>query len=115
MITDMFTTFKRQTRSTTTSDYGGDKETYVDGASFQACAAQNNAFTSLEMWIAEQKGAKAVFSIITVSDSLTHNEIIKRVSDGALFRITSDSVGCVAPSIASIAYQQATAERVDTP
>jgi hypothetical protein len=111
MITDMFTTFKRQTKSTSSSDYGGKNPAYTDGASFNACAAQN---TSNEMKIAEQNGAKTLYDIITVDTLLVKDELIKRVSDSAIFRVTSDSVGCVAPTLASIAYKQATAERVVT-
>jgi len=109
MITDMFESFKMVTVKSTPSDFGGTTETYTDGDAFTAGVAVNQ---SLEMKIAEQNGVKTVYDIITLGTQLTHGDLIKRVSDSAIFRITSDSAGCVAPTLASIAYKQASAERV---
>lgn len=111
MITDMLVACKRQSKSSASSDYGGKNDAYSDGATIQCGIYQRQ---QVEIDVAGQRSLKTVYDVVTVDTVLATGELIKRTSDSAVFRITSASVGCAAPGLASIAYKQAAAEKVTT-
>jgi head-tail adaptor len=107
VITDFFESFKKQTKTETTSPLGGVVETWVDGATFLAGIAANN---SREMQVAYRNGLAVQYTIVTESTVLVQDERVKRVADGKVFRITSNNTEFATPAIASVQYRQATAE-----
>lgn len=60
--------------------------------------------SSNEMLIAEQQGARTIYTITTAS-SIYYNSYIRRVRDGQLFKIVTDAVH-------GMGFYQAKAERV---
>ena len=93
--------------------YGGYKPTYTDGVSFKAAIAKN---ASPEQQVAEQQGVAESFTVV-VSDrfSLDYHDVFKRVSDGAIFRVTSRTQDSTAHPASTVRIAKVTAERWELP
>ena len=92
---------------------GGFETVYVEGAPFQAAATKD---TSTEAKIAEKDGFTAVYTILTKrAINLPFNKIVKRVSDGFYFRITSEGADGATPSSAGLDIREVTAEKWEKP
>ncbi len=90
---------------------GGQSLEYADLKIFSAGLMLN---TSREISPVEQIGLKSSYTIILETGLiLRQNDRIRRVSDGAVFRITTDSTDVVTPKISRIQFSQAGVERVD--
>ena len=64
--------------------------------------------------IAEKQGVTALYTITTRKNiNLQYHEIIKRVRDGKLFRITSDGDDNATPGSAGLNMRQVSAEEID--
>lgn len=87
---------------------GGYKTTWTDGVPFKAAIVRD---TSTEARIAEAAGTVDVYTI-TVSRSvhLKYHDVIKRLSDGKTFRITSDNADVKTPACTALDIAQSTAE-----
>lgn len=83
---------------------------YVDGAAFRGGISTLN---SSEAKIAYQDGRRVIYSIITrKSIALDQNDLVKRKSDGQVFRITSAARDMSTPNKAREQFYQVTAEAV---
>lgn len=90
--------------------FGGVLYVYTEGASFKGGAVANN---TTEMRIAQQSGAKALYTLVVDRKIvLDRDQIIRRVSDKADFRIVSPTMDMTAPAHAENQFSQATMERV---
>lgn len=88
---------------------GGFITNWQDGAEFDAAIV---ADTSTLAKIAEKQGVTSTYTVTTNKNVvLKYPDVIKRLSDGQIFRITSDGNDKKAPNISTIAISQATAER----
>ena len=87
---------------------GGDKTVWKDGKPFNAAIIRD---TSMEARIAEAAGTVEAYTV-TVSRSvhLKYHAVIKRLSDGKTFRITSDSAEKKSPVCTALDIAQSTAE-----
>ena len=87
---------------------GGSKTVWVDGEPLMAAIIRD---TSTEARIAEAAGTVDVYTI-TVSRSvrLKYHDVIKRLSDGKTFRITSDNADKKSPVCTALDIAQSTAE-----
>ena len=62
--------------------------------------------------VAEAEGVTSLYTVTVSKDiALEFHDVIKRKSDGAIFRITSDGTDKKTPNVATIDMRQATAER----
>ena len=78
------------------------------GPHFMAAIVKDSG---MQARIAEKEGVTALFTVTTYSDfSLDFHDVIKRVDDGKIFRITSISDDKKTPRVASFDMAQATAE-----
>lgn len=93
---------------TTVSDgMGGIVSVWVEGAEFQAYVRKESA---IEVAIAEQSGAKEVFTVVVpMTVSLEYHDVFKRVRDGAIFRLTSNTLDGETSQMASPPVQVAKA------
>lgn len=83
---------------------------WEDGVSFDGGVVLN---TSTAMKIAQQEGHKGVYTLTTsVKMPFEKGDIVKRLSDDALFEIISDSADVTTPKISDIDGWQVTMERV---
>ena len=87
---------------------GGQKTTWSEGEKFRAAIIRD---TSTEARIAEAAGTVEMYTV-TVSRSLhlAYHAVIKRLSDGKTFRITSDNAEVKTPVCTALDIAQSTAE-----
>lgn len=107
-LADFFEPFVRQVHTQTPDGLGGVTDEWTDGAAFQAGISTSS---SDEMRIAEQRGLKTVYTIVTETGFLTQGDRVKRVRDGAVFIITSNGADMTTPAVAQVQYAQVSAER----
>lgn len=93
--------------------YGGYEETWQEGASFPATIIKDS---TTEAQIAEKNGINELFTIVTKkSIMLDYHDVIKRKSDGSIFRVTSRAVDSTAPEMSTVRIAKVTAERWELP
>ena len=98
-------------KSTEPDGYGGYRPTWKEGAPILAATVKDS---SIEARIAEKQGVTALYTITTRKNiNLQYHEIIKRVKDGKLFRITSDGDDNATPGSAGLNMRQVSAEEID--
>lgn len=89
--------------------YGGRIETWVESDfDFDAAIVFN---TSIEARRAEAEGVTSLYTVTTErSIVLEYHEVFKRMSDGKIFRVTSDGDDSFTPKSATLDMRQVTAE-----
>lgn len=110
MLIDAFMTDCVMMDKTTTPDgIGGITNVWTEGAAFQAAIVKD---TTMEARLAEQQGVTEVYTItVPKSLNLDYHDVFKRVSDGAVFRVTSNVTDSKTPIVASFQFGQVSAER----
>lgn len=95
-------------KRTVADGYGGYITTWVEGASFQAAVTFD---TSMEARIAEKQGVTSLYTVTTnKAITLEYHDVFKRVSDGKIFRVTSDGDDRFTPASANLNMRQVSAE-----
>lgn len=108
MLTDLFEPFVMIDRTTQPDGYGSFKPAYTEGATFFASADFD---TSVEARVAAVQGVTNLYTILTTrSVILDYHDIIRRKSDGKVFRITSDGHDKKTPPSAALDLRLVTAE-----
>ena len=103
--------FKEKTR--TPDGEGGFTKSYVQGAAVSVALFANQ---SLEAQKAMAQGARSIYTLnFDKSITLAYDEYIKRASDSAIFRITSDPSDNETPSVTDLDRRTATAEKTRLP
>lgn len=93
--------------------YGGVDSSWVDGAEFNAAIVLNN---SLEARIAEKQGVTNLYTITTRKNiNLQYHKVFRRVSDGKIFRVTSDGDDNKTPASAGLNMRNVSAEEWEIP
>ena len=89
--------------------YGSYTEAWTDGASFDATIIKNS---TTEAVVAEKQGISEIFTVVTSrSFKLDYHDAFRRVSDGQVFRVTSNAKDSEAPDASSIQIAKVTAEK----
>lgn len=87
---------------------GGFIVDWVDGAVFQAAITFD---TSMQSRIGEKQGVSSRYTVTTSKNAkLDFHDVIRRLNDGKIFRITSDGDDKQTPDSASFQFLQVTAE-----
>lgn len=87
---------------------GGYTTTWAEGDTFNAAITQD---TSTEARIAEAAGTVVMYTVsVSRSVHLAYHAVIKRLSDGKVFRITSDNAETRTPVCTALDIAQSTAE-----
>lgn len=87
---------------------GGFTETWVDSVNFDAAI---NFDTSMEARIGTKQGVTSRYTVtVQRGVRLEFHDVFRRLSDGKIFRVTSDGDDKVTPPSASFAFSQVTAE-----
>lgn len=93
--------------------YGGHITQWTEGASFEAAIVFD---TSIEARTAEHEGVTSLYTITTKRSLIfEYHEVIKRLRDGKIFRITSDGDDSYTPKSATLDMRQVTAEEWSLP
>ena len=81
---------------------------WVDGASFKAAITFNS---SMEARTAEKQGVTSRYTITApLNAKLEYHDVIRRLRDGKIFRVTSDGDDAQTPESASFQFLQVEAE-----
>lgn len=100
-------------KKTEADGYGGFFNTWTDGAEFKAAITFD---TSIEARNAEAAGVTSLYTVTTdKSITLEYHDVFRRVSDGKIFRVTSDGDDKFTPSNALLNMRQVTAEEYSLP
>ena len=93
---------------TTPDGMGGINRDWTEGARFKAAIVKNS---TLEARVAEKQGVTEVYTVTVDKDIvLEYHDVFKRLSDGAIFRVTSNTADSETPTVASFQIAQVTAE-----
>ena len=112
MLSDFFEDFIMQNWTSEPDGFGGIIWTLSDGASFRAGIATQN---SAEAQLAYQAGTKTVYRIAHRKTLvLEQDDRVKRIKDGRIYRITSNSADMTTPAPAQEQFAWASAEMVVT-
>ena len=113
LLSEAMETFVMIDKVTAPDGYGGIDTNWTDGAPFMATATFD---TSMEARIADQQGVTSMDTVTTgKSINLQYHDVIRRISDGKIFRITSDGDDKKTPSSAKLDMRQVTAEEWELP
>lgn len=113
LLNDAYEKFIIVDRQTSSDGYGGYNVTWVDGAEIDAAVVFNS---SVEALTAQAAGATALYTITTSrAVNLQYHEVLRRVRDGKLFRVTSDGNDNYTPVSATLDMRQVQAEEYVLP
>ena len=102
--------FTLKDKTTANNPYGGYDVEWQDGASIQAAVVLDS---SMEAKRAEKEGVTSLYTVITSKAVfLPYGQIIRRDSDGRLFRVTSDGKDRMTPGSAGLDMRAVSAERI---
>ena len=110
MLIDVFMTdCVMMDKATAADGIGGFTNTWTEGAPFQAAIVKDS---TMEATVAEHEGVTEVYTV-TVGKSLplAFHDVFKRLSDGAVFRVTSNVTDSKTPKTATFQFGQVRAER----
>lgn len=95
-------------KSTVADGYGGYIVSWVEGAEITAAIVLD---TSMEARIGQKQGVTALYTITTAKSlNLQYHDVLKRLSDGKIFRVTSDGDDKRTPISAGLNMRQVSAE-----
>lgn len=82
---------------------------WQEGATFKAAVIKDN---TLSARVAEKQGVTEVYTVtVDKGLQLQYHDVFRRISDGAVFRVTSNIIDSETPSVSSFQIGQVTAER----
>lgn len=93
----------------TDDDFGSEKIDWLDGTTFDAAVIKNS---TTEAIVAEKQGVSEIFTVVTKKGFvLNYNDFFKRLSDGIIFRVTSNVKDSEAPERSTVKISKVTAEK----
>ena len=93
--------------------YGGTVTRWTDGATIKGAIVFNS---STEAQIAQAMGVTGVYTLtVRKNVLLDYHDVLKRASDGKIFRLTSDSDDMKTPASAGLNMRNYTVEEFELP
>lgn len=87
---------------------GGFTTTWTESAEFKAAITFDS---SMQARTAEKQGVTSLYTITTPKNAnLQYHDVLRRVRDGKVFRVTSDGDDVITPASASFQFGQVSAE-----
>ena len=87
---------------------GGYTTDWVDGVQFKAAISFDS---SMQARTAEKEGVTSLYTVtVPINAKLEYHDVLKRIRDGKVFRITSDGDDKITPTSASFQFAQVSAE-----
>jgi hypothetical protein len=110
-IADFKKPFHIMTRTETADGEGGRTSSWTTGAAVSIAPANDQ---SLEARKASKDGVTSLYSFVfdKTLTGIVYDTYLKRDSDSAYFRITSDPVDYESPTVTTLNQRKATAERI---
>lgn len=88
---------------------GGYTVEWTEGAELMVAITND---TSMQARIGEKEGVTSTYTLTTTRDNvLEFHDVIKRLSDGKTYRVTSDGDDVKSPLVSTLDMSQVTAER----
>lgn len=113
LLTDAMETCVILDKTTVSDGRGGVISQWTDGASFQAAITYD---ASIEGRTAAVQGVTALYTVTTHKDiNLQYRDVFRRMSDGKLFRVTTDGDDKKTPRSAALDMRQVNAEEWSLP
>ena len=95
-------------RTTQPDGEGGTLTNWIEGAAFNAAITFDN---SIEAKAAAVQGVTSLYTVtVPKRVKLEYHDVFKRLSDGKVFRVTSDGDDKITPERASFQFAQVSAE-----
>ena len=92
---------------------GGFTTAWEDGVRFKAAISFDS---SMEARTAEKQGVTSLYTVTTSKAlNLQYHDVIKRIRDGKILRVTSDGDDNLTPASATLDMRQVTAEEFKLP
>lgn len=108
LLSASFEPFTMLDKTTVPDGYGSFTPSWNEGAEFQATATFDS---SVQARIGAVQGVTSLYTITTSrAVNLQYHDVCKRLSDGKVFRITSDGDDKKTPPTAGLDMRQVTAE-----
>ena len=97
----------------TDDGYGGTETVWQDGATIKGAMVFN---TSMQARVAGSQGVTSVYTLTTRKNlTLEYHDVLRRVRDGKIFRVTSDGDDSYTPASATLDMRQVTCEEWKLP
>lgn len=113
LLSEAMESFIPVSKVQTDDGVGGQITVWTDGTPINAAVVKD---TSTEAKIAEKSGVTAVYTITTTKDiNLQYHDVLRRVSDGMIFRVTSKGTDNCTPASAGLNMRQVDAEEWSIP
>lgn len=88
---------------------GGFIVEWSEGAEIDVAIVNNS---SMEARIAEKQGVTSTYTLTTTKGvKLEYHDVIKRVSDGKIFRVTTEYGDTLSPNVSTLDISQVSAEK----
>lgn len=108
LLTDAMEPFVLMDKTSVPDGYGGITRTWKDGAEFKAAAVKD---TTIEARVGAVQGVTALYTITTPrAVHLEERDVFRRLSDGKIFRATSDGDDKQTPKSTELDMRQCNAE-----
>lgn len=108
LLESAYEDFLLYSKITIPDGYGGVKTTWTPNVTIKGAVIMD---TSTEARIAKQMGSTEIYTLIVHKDlMLDYHDVIKRVSDGQVFRLTSDTDDKKTPASATLNMREYTME-----
>lgn len=113
LLDDAMETYIIMDKTTVPDGYGGYNTEYVEGARIKGAVVFNN---SLEAKKAEAQGVSSVYTLTTRKNiNLQFHDVLRRVRDGKIFRVTSDGDDLYTPDSATLDMRNVSCEEWQLP
>lgn len=113
LLSEAFETFIMKDKTTVADGYGGYETVWTDGAEIEAACVLDS---SVEALTAQAMGVTGVYTITTRKNiNLQYHDVLQRVRDGKIFRVTTDGDDKATPSSATLNMRQVNAEEYTLP
>ena len=109
LIENMMTKCVIMNKSKVSDGEGGTIVNWQEGAEILVAIVND---TSMSARIAQQEGVSSTYTLTTTRDNaLEYHDVIKRLKDGAIFRVTSEGGDKVSPIVSGLDIAQVSAEK----
>lgn len=113
LIDDFMEAFVLLDKRSVPDGLGGFSYEWTDGAPFTAAVVKDS---SMQARIAEKDGVTELYTVTVYKGAkLAFHDVFRRISDGMVFRVTSNITDSETPERASFQIGQVTAERWEIP
>ena len=108
LLTDAMESFVLMDKTSVPDGYGGITRSWKDGAAFKAAAVLD---TSIQARVGAVQGVTSLYTITTPrAVHLEYHDVFRRLSDGKIFRATSDGDDKHTPVSTDLDMRQVSAE-----